>query len=384
MPILQGDSASYHALRFLDIFLLSSLFCVLLTPLSRQLAFRLGVLDHPKAHGIHTEAVPRLGGLAIYLAFVIGALYRMDLSEMLKGVLVASTLVFMIGVLDDWLHVRAAVKLLCQLLACGIMMFKYGVILDVFPHIVLNAFFTALGVIGLTNAINFLDNMDGLAAGLVAISSFTIFTVSFLTRQFWLSYLSVALGGAAVGFLIFNLRKAHVFMGDAGSTFLGFTLASLAVMAEWSYHWSVTLAVPILILGVPILDMILITVLRIKEDKVRNLRQWIEYAGKDHLSHRFMRLGLGTRSAVFSLWVLQAFFSIVALAVLPHGPVIGILGLVFFFVVTFGLIFFFRKRRKIILSLNRRSPAKRRSGREKVLSGTGSHREVHGAPRVTK
>jgi len=373
MPTPQGDPASYHVFRFLDIFLIASLLSALLTPLSRWLAFRLKILDHPKAHGIHTQPVPRLGGLAIYLAFVIGTLYRMDLSEMLKGVLVASTMVFVMGVLDDWFHVRAAVKLLWQLLACGILMFKYGVILTVFPSVAVNAFFTALGIIGLTNAVNFLDNMDGLAAGLVAISSLTIFLVAFLTRQFWLTYLSVALAGAAAGFLVFNLRRAHVFMGDAGSTFLGFTLASLAVMAEWSNHWSVTIAVPVLILGVPILDMILITVLRIKENKVRNFREWIEYAGKDHLSHRFMRLGLGTRGAVSVLWGLQAFFCIVAMAVLLQGPVIGTLGLVFFLVCTSGVIFFFRKRREIILRANRRTPVKKRSAKEKVLSGTRPH-----------
>lgn len=353
-----------------DIFLMAFCASALLTPVSRLIAFRLGILDHPKNHGIHTHPVPRLGGLAIYAAFVIGALYRMDLSEMLKGVLVGSTIVFGIGLLDDKLHLRASVKLLFQVLACGIMIFRYGVILQVFPSFFLNAFFTALGIIGITNAINFLDNMDGLAAGLVTISGFAILIVAYTSGQIWLGYLSIALVGAAAGFLIFNLRRFHVFMGDAGSTFLGFTLASLAVMSEWSYYWPVTLAAPILILGVPILDMLLITVLRIQEDKVKTLQQWIDYAGKDHISHRFMRLGLGQRGAVLALWGLQVFFSLVALVILPQDFVFGVLGLVFFALVSGGLIFFFRNKRVLALRVYGRTLTRRKSRRNKIAHVT--------------
>ena len=346
--------------KFEQVFFLAFLAAVVLIPLLRIVAFQLGILDHPKRHGIHSHPVPRLGGLALYVAFVIGSLYRMDLSEMLKGVLVGSSLIFLIGLLDDLIHLRAGLKLVGQLIACAVMVFKYGVILDVFPNVLLNGFFTALGIIGITNAVNFQDNMDGLAAGLVMISSLTIFIVAYTSRQFWLGYLSMALVGATAGFLVFNLQKAHVFMGDSGSTFLGFTLASLAVMCEWSYFLPVTLAVPVLILGVPILDMILITILRAKEDKVRNLKEWIDYTGKDHLSHRLMRLGLGERGAVFSLWGLQLIFCIAAIVLLPKNSFYGIAGLVFFFSVTLGITFFFRKRRLLVLQLNSRQPHKRR------------------------
>lgn len=330
-------------------------------PLLRTVAFQLGILDHPKQHGIHSRPVPRLGGLAIYVAFVLGSLYRMDLSYMLKGVLIGSSLIFFVGLLDDLIHLRAGLKLTIQLFACGIMMFRYGVILNVFPNTLLNGFFTALGIIGLTNAVNFLDNMDGLAAGLVVISSLTIFIVAYGTQQFWLGYLSMALVGATVGFLVFNLKKAYVFMGDAGSTFLGFTLASLCVMSEWSYYLPVTLTVPMLILGVPILDMILITILRIKENKVSNFKEWIDYTGKDHLSHRLARLGLGERGAVFFLWVLQAIFCGIALYLLPKKSSYGFLGFIFFATVTLGTTLFFRKRRSLILRLNDRRSKRRRS-----------------------
>ncbi len=345
--------------RLHGILFLSFLTAALLTPLLRWIAFQLGVLDHPKEHGIHLHPVPRLGGVALYAAFVAGSLYRMDLSEMLKGVLVASSIIFFIGLADDLIHLRASLKLVGQLVACAIMMFRYGVILNVFPNLFLNGFFTALGLIGITNAVNFLDNMDGLASGLVMISSLAIFIVATTTKQFWLAYLSAALVGSCAGFLVFNLKKAHVFMGDAGSTFLGFTLASLAVMTEWSYHLSVTLAVPLLILGVPVLDMFLITVLRIKEGKVRNFKEWIDYTGKDHFSHRLMRLGLGKRGAVFFLWSLQAVFSGVALLILPRKPEWGVVGLVFFSLAALSITAFFRKRRALALQFSSRAPKRK-------------------------
>lgn len=343
-----------------DIIIISFLMAVGLTPLLRSIAFRFGILDHPKSHGIHAHPVPRLGGVALYLAFVAGALYRMDLSQMLKGVLVGSTIIFIVGLVDDIWRLRASLRLVIQMFACGIMISKYGVVLNVFPWFHLNVLLTVVGIIGLTNAVNFLDNMDGLASGLVMISSLAITYVAYKTEQFWLGYLSSALVGATAGFLMFNLRKAHVFMGDSGSTFLGFTLASLAVMADWSKHLPVTISVSLLILGVPILDMVLITILRIKEHKVKNFRQWIDYAGKDHLSHRMMRLGLGKRGAVFAVWGLQALFCLIALMIFLRTPLYGLCGIFFYVFVSLGIIAFFRKRRVILLKLNGRPHSRKR------------------------
>ena len=169
--------------KFREVFFLSLIIVTLLTPLLRMAAFQFGILDYPKKHGIHSRPVPRLGGLAIYVAFVLGSLYRMDLSYMLKGVLVGSSIIFMVGLLDDLIHLKAGFKLVVQLIACGIMMFKYGVILHLSHNIFIDGFFTALGLIGITNAVNFLDNMDGLAAGIVMISSLAIFMVAYSTNQ---------------------------------------------------------------------------------------------------------------------------------------------------------------------------------------------------------
>ncbi len=346
--------------HFQHIFLIGLALSFLLTPLMRLLAFRMGTLDHPKAHGIHNHPVPRIGGIAIYLAFVTGALWQMDLSNQLKGVLVGSTVIFAVGLWDDFFGLKAKWRLFIQIAALWVMMFKYHVMLDLFENKVLNGFFTALGIIGITNAVNFLDNMDGLATGLVMISSAAIFYVAFLTHQVWLGYLTVALIAAGAGFLVHNLRRAHVFMGDSGATFLGFTLASLAVMADWSKHLAVTMAVPLLILGVPVLDMLLITVLRIKEHKVKNFKQWIDYAGKDHLSHRIARLGFSNRKAVFIVWGLQAVFCALALWIFPRQNEAGVFGLIFYLIAAAAAVFFFRRRRYFTLRLSGRPSKKRK------------------------
>lgn len=347
-------------IRFLGVFFVAFAAAVFLLPFVRFFAFRFGLLDHPKAHGIHTHPVPRIGGIAIYIAFVIGALYRLDLSEQLKGILVGSTIIFAVGLWDDVRRLRASIKLFIQLIACGIMMFKYRVILTTFPHgHFINSFFTVLLIIGITNAVNFLDNMDGLAAGLVAVSSLAIFAIAHITGQTWSAYLALSLAGAAAGFLVFNLRPAYFFMGDSGSTFLGFTLASLTVMTEWSWYVPVRMAVPMLILAVPIIDMTLITILRAKEDKICNLREWIDYTGKDHLSHRVMRLGLSKRMTVFTLWGIQALFGLIALWIFPQKSHHGILALSFFILSAAGIIVFFRKRRAIALHWNGRIPKKK-------------------------
>jgi len=278
--------------------------------------------------------------------------------------LVGATIIFITGLCDDLFKLKAKVRLLIQIGALAIMMFEYGVILDIFENELLNGFFTVLGIIGITNAVNFLDNMDGLATGLVMISSAAILSVAAMTNQFWLAYLAAALIGACGGFLSHNYRKAHVFMGDSGATFLGFTLASLAVMADWSKHLAVTIAVPLLILGVPVLDMFLITVLRIKEHKVKNFKQWIDYAGKDHLSHRVQRLGFPNRGAVGIVWLIQGLFCGLAISIFPMGNRVGISAIVFYIVIALSVVMMFRKRRHLALSLARR-PRRRKALKSK-------------------
>ncbi len=297
---------SYQGALFYSFFL-----TLVLTPLMMWLARRTGALDRPHSRKIHSRPIPLLGGAAIYVAFVVAVLTRWDYSVALKGVLLGSGIIFIMGLIDDFHHIPAIIRLVGQIVAAVILV-AHGIVIQSIPNFYLSAFITILGVVGLTNALNFLDNMDGLAAGIAAIASLFFFIIADRTQQIWLGYLTISLAGSTLAFLVYNFKPAKIFMGDAGSTFLGFTLASFAIMGEWSYYRPVAITVPLLILGVLIFDTTLITVLRIKDGKVKNLRQWIEHADTDHFSHRLVGLGLGERGAVFFIYLCSAALGVVA------------------------------------------------------------------------
>lgn len=286
---------------YLKLFLISFLVTYLCTPIVRIIAFKLGILDHPKGHKTHSHPIALLGGVAIYVGFVLGVLSSYDYNNALKGILVASTVILALGLIDDIRHLPASTRLFGQIIACLILII-HGVKITIFPNFYLNVFATVFGIVGITNALNFLDNMDGLAAGIASICSLAMFFIAYQTGQRWLAFIAISLAASCLAFLRYNFKPAKIFMGDSGSTFLGFTIAGMAVMGEWSYYLPVTITLPVLIFGVLIFDTTLITVLRIKEGKVRNLRQWIEHADTDHFSHRLVNLGLSQRQAVLFIY----------------------------------------------------------------------------------
>ncbi|MCX5706504.1 MAG: MraY family glycosyltransferase [Candidatus Omnitrophica bacterium] len=285
--------------RILFISLIASL---ILVPLAGFVAFKFGILDHPKERKIHKQPMPKLGGVALYLAFAIGALFSFDYSHQMRGILIGSSIIFFIGLIEDIKHLRASLRLVFQLIA-SIVVIMHGVVIKVFPSYSANVMVTVIGLIGITNALNFLDNMDGLAAGIAAICSFGIAAIAYRTSQHWLVFLSVSLFGSCVGFLRYNFKPAKIFMGDSGSTFLGFTLAALAIMSNWSESKVVAISIPVLIFGLMIFDTTMITILRIVEGKVRTFRQWLEHADTDHVSHRLVHMGLSEREAVMFLYI---------------------------------------------------------------------------------
>jgi UDP-GlcNAc:undecaprenyl-phosphate GlcNAc-1-phosphate transferase len=285
--------------KVLSLSLIASLICV---PIARTLAFRFGVLDHPKSRKIHKEPMPRLGGLALYVAFVIGTLSAFDYNTQVRGILIGSTIIFVVGLVDDIHHLRASFRLLMQILA-GVIVVLHGVVVKIFPYEALNSVVTVIGLVGITNALNFLDNMDGLAAGIAAICSFGILAVAYRTGQRWLAYLALSFLGSTVGFLKYNFKPAKIFMGDSGSTFLGFVIGAMSIMASWSEYRTVAITVPILILGLMIFDTTMISVLRIIEGKVRTFRQWLEHADTDHVSHRLVEMGMSQRETVMFLYI---------------------------------------------------------------------------------
>lgn len=297
------------------------------TPLARALALRCAVLDLPGERKVHTVATPLLGGAAVYGAFAVTVLNNFDFSRQLKGVAVGATIVVAIGILDDVTDLPAALKLLGQVAAAGAAI-AYGVILNTVPtwapgFVWLNIILTTLWFLTVTNAIQFLDGMDGLAAGLGVIAGIFFSIVSLQTGQRYLMFLSAALVGACLGFLPYNFRPggARIFLGDAGASFIGFTLAGLAAMGVWADdNPLISLFTPTLILGVPLFDIAFVGVVRIVRRKVHTLREWLAYTGRDHIHHRFQALGLTKAQSVLLIYFIAGTLGLGAILLKDATP----------------------------------------------------------------
>lgn len=266
-------------------------------PAVRAVALWRGVLDQPSARKVHAVATPLLGGLAVYFAFAVTVLFNFNFSRELKGVALGATAVVAVGILDDLLDLPAWIKLAGQVMATAVAM-GWGVVLNVAPNwlpgfVWLNLVLTLLWFLTVTNAMQFLDGMDGLAAGLGVIGGVFFSITALQTGQRFLTFLSAALVGACLGFLPYNFRPggARIFLGDGGASFIGFTLAGLAVMGEWAQNEVVGLVTPTLILGVPLFDIAFVGTVRVVTGKVHTLHEWLAYTGRDHIHHRFEALG---------------------------------------------------------------------------------------------
>ena len=284
--------------RWLYIFLLSLSLSYLLTPVMRLIALRFNILDHPHGHKIHENATPLLGGAAVVIAFTVSFIANMIVERGIAILLCGGVLVAFVGFLDDWKGVPASLKLLVQVFVVLGLVY-HGIMLDLFPvrttwGFWLNLIFTIIWIVGITNAMNFFDGMDGLATGLSAIMATFIGIVAFQTNQPFMGWMAIAILGSCLGFFPFNFRlrnPALIFLGDAGSTFLGFMLAGLAIQGYWSdSNRIVSFVNPVLIFWVLIFDMTYITVERIINGKVRTVKEWIDYVGTDHLHHRLRAL----------------------------------------------------------------------------------------------
>ncbi len=312
--------------RWLFLLVFSFLLAFILTLFFRRIATKLKILDHPEKRKIHETPIPLLGGLAIYISYVVTIFLNFSFSQGLKGVILGGTVILIVGLIDDAKELPATWKLIAQILAAGILML-YGVRLSFLPDnwwgIGGEVILTLLWIVGITNAVNFFDGMDGLAAGSVAICSLSFFVVGMLTDQPYLAYLTITLAGSCLAFLIFNFKPASIFLGDAGSTFLGFTLGGIAVMGGWAQdNPKVALSLPLLILSVFIFDTLYISISRIYRGRVKNLREWIEYTGKDHLHHRLVALGLSEPQAVLFIYLIAACLGITGIILRASGDIV--------------------------------------------------------------
>ncbi|PYM98690.1 MAG: undecaprenyl-phosphate alpha-N-acetylglucosaminyl 1-phosphate transferase [Candidatus Rokuibacteriota bacterium] len=324
-PMWARDQAA--RLPWLYLVLLAFAVAFFAVPVARAFALWRGVVDVPAARKVHEVATPLLGGAAVYGAFAVTVLTSFDFSLQLKGVAVGATLVVGIGVLDDMTDLPASLKLLGHIGAAAAAI-AFGVVLNIIPNWVpgfvwINVGLTILWFVTVTNAVQFLDGMDGLAAGLGAIAGIFISIAALQTGQRYLMYLSAALVGACLGFLPYNFRpgRARIFLGDGGATFIGFTLAGLAVMGEWADQNSlIALLTPALILGVPLFDIGFVGIARVVTGKVHTLPEWLAYTGRDHIHHRFEALGLTKKQSVLLIFFLASTLGLSALLLKDATP----------------------------------------------------------------
>jgi len=328
-------------LRWLYIFLFSFSLSAILTPIMRLIALKLKIVDIPGGRKIHEKPMPLLGGVAIAVAFSVALLANMVLERDVVLLLCGGVVVALMGLVDDWRGVSARLKLFIQILIVLVLIHS-GIVLDLFPRTVwgywLNVLFTILWIIGLTNAMNFIDGMDGLAAGIGAIIAMFMGLVAFQTGQHFMAWLAIAMMGSCLGFLPFNFglkRPASIYLGDAGSTFIGFMLAALAIKGDWSDSSRiVSFSAPVLIFWILIYDMAYITIERIVTGKVKSLKEWIDYVGTDHIHHRLYNLLGDRRKAVLFIYFLCATLGISAITLRYARPIDGVLLVVQAFLIT--------------------------------------------------
>ena len=294
------------------------------------LAHKVGALDIPDARRVHAIVTPRIGGLSVILAVNLTLFLNFNYSIELKGVCISALIVGCLSLWDDIHELSASIKLLGQLIALGILM-AAGVHVDFTPDIWwgygLEYAVTALWIIGITNAFNFLDGINGLASSLATTTCLLMGLLAWHTGQTYMLFLCLALAGGAIGFLPDNARyqtPARSFLGDVGSTYLGWMMAAIAVMGDWSSNGAIkAYAAPLLIFSVMIFDMIHTTVARISRGDVRNAREWIEYVGRDHLHHRLMDLGCSQLQAVMLIIGFSCMVGLAALA-LVKSPIFSV------------------------------------------------------------
>jgi len=279
-------------------------------PLVKKAAVRWGFIDQPNERKVHTRPTPRLGGAAIYVGCIAALLVLGDrfYVSQLVSILVGATLVSFLGVWDDRRGLRPLLKLAVQVLATGILMIS-GIQVGFLHNPALNLIATLLWVVGVTNALNLLDNMDGLSGGVATVACIFFFLLAAMSGQYLVATLAAALLGACIGFLYYNLNPASIFMGDTGSLFIGFVLAALGIKLRFPDNVDfVTWMIPVVVLGLPILDTALVVISRLR----RGLNP-LTSPGKDHVSHRLVTMGATRREAVLMLYLVCCALGVVAM-----------------------------------------------------------------------
>ncbi|HYG57673.1 MAG TPA: MraY family glycosyltransferase [Symbiobacteriaceae bacterium] len=311
------------------VFGMALVLALVLTPLMRKLALRTGFVDVPVERSMHTEPKPYLGGVAIFLAFAAAVIFGGGLQEpKMQGILLGGLLIVLLGIVDDKVRLSAKVKFLGQIAAAALLVYVFDVQIEyIFSPLgnrwvhfgLFSGPLTIFWIVAFINVVNLIDGLDGLAAGISSIASLTLLMVSLQQQSSAAVLLTAALAGAAIGFLRYNFNPAKIFMGDAGSMFLGYTLAAVSVHGVLKTTVAVGVFVPVLALALPIFDTAFAIIRRLATGRS------IGEPDKDHLHHRLLRLGLSHRNTVLVMWTISAWLGLSAVAVTEVSLAQGLL-----------------------------------------------------------
>lgn len=288
------------------------IFSYIMTFIAKKVAFHVNAIDIPNERKVHKKPMPRLGGLAIYIAFLFGYMVFGKLSIQMNSILIAGFLIVLVGIFDDIKPIKARYKLLVQILSASILVFYGKVLLSQFSIFGLSvdlgwmsSIVTIIFIVGIINAINLIDGLDGLASGTCLIFFITILIIALIKGSFSMLILTLILImiGSITGFWFHNFYPAKIFAGDSGSMFMGFMIATVSLLGFKTAALT-SLIIPILLLAIPLLDTVCAIIRRLIK------HQPIFFPDKNHLHHQLLNLGLSHRNTVLAIYAMNILFSV--------------------------------------------------------------------------
>jgi len=292
------------------------------TPLVKKFAYRVGAIDVPEdSRRVHKQPVPRLGGLAIFIGFLLSVLFFAEITTQVRGMLFGAVIIIVLGVIDDIIQLRAYIKFLVQIVAAFIAVF-HGIVIEVFsnPLVFSTIDYVSLGylsipitviwIVGITNSVNLIDGLDGLAVGVSAISSTVMLVIALIVADPNVAVIMAALAGACLGFMPYNLNPAKIFMGDTGALLLGYILATVSILGLFKFYAVVSFAAPFLVLALPLVDTAFAFLRRLIKGKNPMSPD------RGHFHHRLLDMGLSQKQAVAVLYTISGLLGLIAVVLI--------------------------------------------------------------------
>ena len=329
-------------------FLLAAILSFVLSPVAKYIAGKIGAIDVPKdERRMHKKPIPRLGGLAVFFAFLVTVVILVPVDFEMQGILLGAVVIVVLGMIDDAVALTAKLKFIVQILA-AIIVVLHGTRIDVISNInifsdkaylnlgIWSAPITVIWIVAITNAVNLIDGIDGLSVGVCTIASISLLVIAAIVSEFNIMVVTAAVAGACIGFLPYNLNPAKMFVGDTGATFLGFILATLSIQGMFKTYAILSFAVPFLILGLPIFDTVFAILRRLMKG------QSPMSPDRGHVHHRLIDVGFSQKQTVLILYLVSGILGISAVLLATSGAVRALLFVVTVFIITVVVCYIYR------------------------------------------